>query len=67
MKNEMADKINEATEIYQKGLEMMKQSTEASLLPQFSKESDKLEEFMVNTVGAPMKSSVNSLLILQDS
>ena len=57
MKNEVAKQMDEATQIYQKGLEMMKQTNSSS--PTAAKPtSENLEEFMVTALSAPTKSSV---------
>ena len=61
MKTEMADKINEATEIYQKGLDMMKEKNESPIVAMFTKDVTKLEDYMVNAAVAPAKSSVSPI------
>ncbi len=59
MKNEMAEKINEATEIYQKGLEMMQKTAEVpGMSAKFAKGSSQFEEYMASAVAAPSKSTV---------
>ncbi len=61
MKNEMADKMNEAGEIYQKGLEMLKKTGESPKEQRSSPDSGKLDEFMLSTISAPVKSAVPPL------
>ena len=63
MKGDMAEKMNEAAEIYQKGLEMMKQKGES---PKTSpKDTESLEKYMVSTIVAPIKAAV--LVVLHRS
>lgn len=60
----MAEKMNDASEIYQKGLSMIKQSNETAISPQFSKGNEKLDEFCLKAAAAPTKATVFILFIL---
>lgn len=54
--------MNDATEIYNKGLDMMSLKNEPSISSQFSSQAAKLEEFMIGSASAPAKSSVSKYI-----
>lgn len=56
IKEEVADKMNEATEIYNKALVMMKTNSEHD--NKSIKSGEKLDEYMLNTLSAPLASTV---------
>lgn len=61
IKEEVADKMNEATEIYNKALAMMKTNSEND--NKSVKSGEKLDEYMINTLTVPLASAV--LFIIQ--
>eukprot|EP00826_Nyctotherus_ovalis_P006524 TRINITY_DN1155_c0_g1_i5.p1 TRINITY_DN1155_c0_g1~~TRINITY_DN1155_c0_g1_i5.p1 ORF type:complete len:323 (+),score=7.56 TRINITY_DN1155_c0_g1_i5:504-1472(+) len=65
VKNEVAEKMNQANEIYNKALGVMEANSKQAVGG--TKSSEKLDEYMLSSLSAPLASTVNVVIEIVDS